>query len=47
MPRQIIATKNAPGSPLFSQAVKAGPHLILSGIVGIDPSTSSLAGGGI
>jgi reactive intermediate/imine deaminase len=44
MPRQIITTADAPGSPLYSQAVKAGPHLVLSGIVGIDPATGSLAG---
>ena len=44
MPRQIITTANAPTSPLYSQAVKAGPHVHLSGIVGIDPSTGSLAG---
>jgi enamine deaminase RidA (YjgF/YER057c/UK114 family) len=37
MPRQIITTANAPSSPLYSQAVKAGPHVHLSGIVGIDP----------
>ena len=44
MPRQIITTADAPGSPLYSQAVKAGPHLLLSGIVGINPGTGSLAG---
>ena len=44
MPRQIIMTANAPSSPLYSQAVKAGPHLLLSGIVGINPGTGSLAG---
>ena len=44
MPRQIITTPNAPGSPLYSQAVKAGPHALVSGIVGIDPGTGSLAG---
>jgi reactive intermediate/imine deaminase len=44
MPRQIVTTGSAPSSPLFSQGVKAGPHLILSGIVGIDPSTGSLVG---
>jgi reactive intermediate/imine deaminase len=44
MPRQIIATANAPSSPLYSQAVRAGPHLLVSGIVGIDPATGSLAG---
>jgi reactive intermediate/imine deaminase len=44
MPRQVITTANAPSSPLYSQGVKAGPHLFVSGIVGIDPSTGSLAG---
>ena len=44
MPRQIITTANAPSSPLYSQGVKAGPHIFVSGIVGIDPSTGSLAG---
>ena len=43
MGRQIITTANAPSSPLYSQGVKAGPHVIVSGIVGIDPSTGSLA----
>jgi reactive intermediate/imine deaminase len=44
MPRQVITSADAPGSPLFSQGVKAGPFVFLSGIVGIDPSTGSLAG---
>jgi 2-iminobutanoate/2-iminopropanoate deaminase len=44
MPRQIITTANAPSSPLYSQGVKVGPHVLVSGIVGIDPSTGSLAG---
>ena len=44
MPRQIITTANAPSSPLYSQAVKAGPHVHISGTAGIDPSTGSLAG---
>src|SRR5215472_14212871 len=44
MPRQIIMTANAPSSPLYSQGVKAGPLVVVSGIVGIDPSTGSLAG---
>jgi reactive intermediate/imine deaminase len=42
MARQIITTANAPSSPFYSQGVKAGPHVLLSGIVGIDPSTGSL-----
>ena len=44
MPRQVIATADAPSSPLFSQAVKAGPFLFVSGTVGTDPSTGRLAG---
>ena len=32
MPRQIITTADAPSSPLYSQAVKAGPHMLVSGI---------------
>ena len=47
MPRQIITTANAPISPLYSQAVKAGPQVLISGIAGIDPGTGSLAGGTI
>jgi reactive intermediate/imine deaminase len=44
MPRQIITSPNAPSSPLFSQGVKAGPFVFVSGIVGIDPKTGGLAG---
>jgi reactive intermediate/imine deaminase len=44
MPRQIITTANAPSSPLYSQGVKAGPYVLISGMAGIDPSTGSLAG---
>ena len=42
--REVIETPNAPGSPLYSQAVKAGQHVYVSGFVGIDVSTGSLAG---
>jgi enamine deaminase RidA (YjgF/YER057c/UK114 family) len=44
MPRQIITTASAPRSPLYSQGVKAGPHVFVSGIVGIDQSTGQLVG---
>ena len=44
MARQIIRTPDAPGSALFSQAVKAGSTVYLSGIVGIDPKTNQLGG---
>ena len=44
MPRQIITTPDAPSSPLFSQGVKAGPYVFVSGIVGIDAKSGRLAG---
>jgi reactive intermediate/imine deaminase len=44
MPRQIITTANAPSSPLYSQAVKAGPYVLVSGTAGIDPAAGGLAG---
>ena len=44
MQKQVIRTQEAPGSALFSQAVKAGPTIYVSGIVGIDPKTNQLAG---
>jgi 2-iminobutanoate/2-iminopropanoate deaminase len=42
--REIIKTPNAPSSPLFSQAVKAGGHIYVSGLVGVDVATGKLAG---
>jgi 2-iminobutanoate/2-iminopropanoate deaminase len=42
--REIIKTPNAPSSSLFSQAVKAGQHVYISGLVGVDVSTGKLAG---
>ncbi len=42
--RTVIDTPNAPSSPLYSQAVKAGQHVYVSGLVGIDVSTGNLAG---
>jgi 2-iminobutanoate/2-iminopropanoate deaminase len=42
--REVINTPDAPGSPLYSQAVKAGPHIYVSGLVGIDVSTGKLVG---
>ena len=44
MTRQIIRTPEAPSSPLFSQAIKAGPFIYTSGIVGLDPKTNQMAG---
>jgi len=42
--KQIIRTSDAPSSALFSQAVKVGQMIYLSGIVGTDPKTNQLVG---
>lgn len=42
--REVINTPSAPSSPLYSQAVKAGQHVYISGLVGIDVRTGNLAG---
>lgn len=42
--REVISTANAPASPLYSQAVRGGQHIYLSGLVGVDVNTGSLAG---
>ncbi len=44
MPRQIITTDDAPRSPLFSQGVRAGSQVFVSGTTGIDPATGTFAG---
>ena len=44
MSRQIIRTAEAPSSPLYSQAVRAGSMIYTSGIVGMDPKTHQMAG---
>ncbi|MGI8880623.1 MAG: RidA family protein [Jatrophihabitans sp.] len=47
MPRLIIATEHAPSSALYSQGIKAGPQVLVSGTTGIDPKTGSLTGASI
>jgi 2-iminobutanoate/2-iminopropanoate deaminase len=42
--REVVNTPDAPSSPLYSQAVKAGQHVHVSGLVGIDVATGRLAG---
>jgi 2-iminobutanoate/2-iminopropanoate deaminase len=42
--RKVIATPDAPSSPLYSQAVRAGNHVYVSGMVGLDVTTGLLAG---
>jgi len=42
--KQVIRTPDAPSSPLFSQAIKVGSTVYVSGMAGIDPMTNQLAG---
>ena len=42
--REIISTPEAPTSPLYSQGVKAGNLVHVSGMVGVDARTGNLAG---
>jgi 2-iminobutanoate/2-iminopropanoate deaminase len=42
--REILRTDGAPSSPLYSQGVKAGGTIQVSGMPGIDPATGALAG---
>jgi 2-iminobutanoate/2-iminopropanoate deaminase len=44
MTRDIVSSAKAPSSSFFSQGVKAGPFVFVSGTVGSDPSTGKLAG---
>ena len=44
MTRQVISTDRAPGSPLYSQGVRVGSTIYVSGMVGIDVTTKQLAG---
>ena len=43
----LKSSKQLPTNPPFSEAVRAGDTLYLSGQIGIDPSTGKLAPGGI
>ncbi len=44
MPRQVITTPLAPSNPLFSQGVKAGSLVFVSGTTGVDPTTGKMSG---
>jgi enamine deaminase RidA (YjgF/YER057c/UK114 family) len=44
MPRQVIITPDAPGSPYYSQGVRAGSYVYVSGTTGVDPRTGAQAG---
>jgi 2-iminobutanoate/2-iminopropanoate deaminase len=48
VPLEVVATRDAPGAiGPYSQAVRAGGLLFLSGQVALDPSTGQLVAGGI
>jgi 2-iminobutanoate/2-iminopropanoate deaminase len=44
MSRKVIRTSEAPSSPLYSQAIKVGSTIYLSGMTGTDPKTGQLSG---
>lgn len=44
MGKEVISTSDAPASPLFSQAVRVGSTVYVSGTVGADPGTGQMAG---
>ncbi len=45
MHRQVIFTVEAPSqSPLYSQAIKVGSTIYVTGVLGIDPKTNQPAG---
>src|SRR5690348_2074498 len=44
MTREPIHTDKAPSSPLYSQGVRAGSHIFVSGMVALDTSTGQLMG---
>ena len=44
MQKQIIRTADAPGSKLYSQAIKIGPTVYVSGITGVDARTNQMVG---
>jgi reactive intermediate/imine deaminase len=48
MPKQIISTLDAPAAiGVYSQAVRAGDTVWVSGQIPLDPKTKELVGGGI
>jgi 2-iminobutanoate/2-iminopropanoate deaminase len=44
MKREIIRTADAPKSALYSQAVKVGPTIYVTGVPGLDPATNKVVG---
>src|SRR3954454_13274310 len=44
MPREVIRTGEAPSNPLYSQGVKAGRFVYVTGMWGADVKTGTFAG---
>ena len=44
MGKQIIKTDKAPSSPLYSQGVRVGSTIYVTGLIGLDVATKQLAG---
>ena len=44
MKKQIIKTPKAPSSPLYSQGVRVGSAIYVSGMMGMDVATGQMAG---
>ena len=44
MTKQIISTPNVPSSSLYSQGIRVGSTIYVSGMIGIDQTTTELAG---
>ncbi len=44
MTKQIISTAGAPSSQLYSQGIRTGSTIYVSGMVGIDTTTATMAG---
>lgn len=42
--REVLYTDAAPTSPLYSQGVRAGSQVCVSGLIGLDVGTNHLAG---
>lgn len=47
MSRQVLTTTAAPSSPLFSQGIRVGQTIYVSGMTGVDVATMQLAGSSI
>jgi len=42
--REVIVTAEAPSSPFYSQGIKVGGHISVSGTIGLDVATGAFAG---